>query len=372
MTSTGAKTYTLPHDPLTPLDPTMRPTAHTIRLLCRELYANAQSVESRLGGGEHGHLGMIMPDYEYILISNNGEAYEPPEMPAVVIYAGTAINRDQQKADYTEAADRYFETRSLQGQLQKLIIQATPLRYIKKLAQGTRGFANVTPAGLLQHLITNYGTIKRKDLEDNLQRIKTPWNPDTPIEDVFNNGEECRELATDGQDPITDMAYLRILLTIFRQSGVMDIAFQHWDIMPEATQTLELAIEHFTNADLARMESKEYLKEILAANPAIQAKSNALPPPPGARTRTQWPPDGTLDGFHYCWTHGITSHPGAHCLYPADGHIPDATLKNRKGGATTAQVGRPANFGRKNQPSREQATKRKANSDPASRTKEGR
>jgi hypothetical protein len=315
---------------------------------------------------------MIMPDYEYILLSNNGEAYEHPEMPDVPIYAGTAINRDQQKADYTAESDRYFEKRSLQSQLQKLIIQATPLRYIKKLAHGTRGFANVTPSDLLQHLITKYGTIKRKDLEDNLQRIKTPWNPDTPIEDVFNMGEECRQLAADGQDPITDMAYLRILLTTFRQSGAMDIAFQHWDILPETTQTLEFAIEHFTNADNSRMQSKEYLQDILAASPAIQAQSSTLPPPPGARTRTQWPPDGTLNGFHYCWTHGIAAHPGAHCFSPAKGHIPDATLRNRQGGSTTARVGpRPDNNAR-DRPFRGSAAKRKARSDPASSTKEGR
>jgi hypothetical protein len=65
MTTTTLKVFALPHDPLTSLDPTQPPTATTIRLLAKELYANLSTVESKLGGGNHGYLGMLMPKEEY-------------------------------------------------------------------------------------------------------------------------------------------------------------------------------------------------------------------------------------------------------------------------------------------------------------------
>lgn len=82
----------LPHDPLTPLDPETTLTAWTVRILRDELYANLQSVESTLGGGDHGHLGMIMPEQEYIQIATNGTPYVFPAQPEVPVYGGTAAN----------------------------------------------------------------------------------------------------------------------------------------------------------------------------------------------------------------------------------------------------------------------------------------
>lgn len=334
MTSTGSKTFALPHDPLTPLDPTQPPTPNTVRLLCSELYANAQSVESTLGGGEHGHLGMLMPDYEYTLLAHQAIPYVHPDKPDVPLFAGTGANRDRQKEEHREAVDAYNDKRNLQNQLQKLMIQAIPKVYIATLAHRTLGFANVTPGELLNHLLITYGTIAPQDLEDNLAKIKTHWNPDTPIETVFANGEECRQLATDGQEPIPDGAYTRILVNIFRESGVMDKAIEDWELRRPNNQTLPEAIEHFTNADKYRRKSKAYLKDILSANAA-----STLPPPPAAGAHPPVPPNGSLNGWAYCWTHGVTQHTGTTCLYPAEGHVPHATLADRKGGSTTLRLG---------------------------------
>jgi hypothetical protein len=62
--------FNLPHDPITPLDAATRPTPRTIRLLREELYTNVYSVRSTMGGGNHGHLVVVMPADEYVLISN--------------------------------------------------------------------------------------------------------------------------------------------------------------------------------------------------------------------------------------------------------------------------------------------------------------
>jgi hypothetical protein len=175
MATTDKGTHALPHDPLTPLVATTTPTTWTVRILCQELYADAQSVETRLGGGEHGHLGMLMPNAEYTLISHAATPYVYPHKPAVPIYNGTATVREQQKEDYRAACKNYYEAHDLMAQLRHIMIQAMPDRYISRLRHPTVRYANVHPRDMLQHLMRTFGTIKPKDLEANRDRIKTPW-----------------------------------------------------------------------------------------------------------------------------------------------------------------------------------------------------
>jgi hypothetical protein len=143
----------LPHDPLTPLDPEATPTAWTVRILRDEAYANLQSVESTLGGGDHGHLGMIMPDAEYILIATNGTPYVFPAEPVVPIYAGTAANRDQQRENYRAAMKKFEEAKKLQNKIKKLIIQAVPDVYLATLRQPRGRYATTHPRDMLLHIM---------------------------------------------------------------------------------------------------------------------------------------------------------------------------------------------------------------------------
>ena len=78
--------FTLPHDPLTPLNPTSRPTARTVRILGKALYATLCGISSNLGGGNHGHLPRHdhMPQVDYTAISNGGALYVHPVPPAPV------------------------------------------------------------------------------------------------------------------------------------------------------------------------------------------------------------------------------------------------------------------------------------------------
>jgi hypothetical protein len=322
MAPSNKGTHALPHNPLTPLVTTKTPTAWTVRILRQELYANAQSVETRLGGGEHGHLGMLMPNNEYILISQGGAPYVYPNVPNVPVYNGPAAQRDQQKEDYRAACKTYYETRDLMAQLRQLMIEAIPDRYIGRLRHPRVNYANVHPREMLQHIITNYGTIKPKDLEANRERIKTPWNPDEPIEVVFINGEDCRHFAEEGGDPISDVNYIQILVSIFRQSGVMTDAVKDWTLKPLADQTVDNAIEHFSTRNEYHQDNKAYLKDTMTAHQAVTS--------PQPHT---WEPDESLKGFYYCWTHGIATHRGVECKFPAEGHKPNATLKNVQGGS---------------------------------------
>jgi len=52
------------------LTPIIRmPTNTTLKLLTKEIYANAHAVPSTCRGSSHGHLSLVMPVAEYLIIS---------------------------------------------------------------------------------------------------------------------------------------------------------------------------------------------------------------------------------------------------------------------------------------------------------------
>ena len=59
------------------------PTNKTLKRLKEELRANASSVESDLGGGNHGYLGLVLNNAEYVLVSPT--AFLAPNYPQPLI-----------------------------------------------------------------------------------------------------------------------------------------------------------------------------------------------------------------------------------------------------------------------------------------------
>jgi hypothetical protein len=154
----------------------------------------------------------------------------------------------------------------------------------------------------------------------NLKTIAAPWNPDTPIEAIFTNGNHCRQFAIEGGDPITDAAYMRILTEIFSASGVLTKAVDDWEDLEEEDQTVAALMAHFTKADNNRINKAATLKGVLSGN---SAKANGAQHPP--------------QGFDYCWSHGLCDHTSATCTTKAKGHNKTATLTNLCGGCTWIQ-----------------------------------
>lgn len=327
---TSHRTLNVPHDPLTPLEAIGAPSPRAIRILQTELYANVSSIPSDLGGGDHGHLGMLMPPAEYVLISTGGTAYGIPVKPPAPAYAGAAAVIAAMQEGYRREMETYQEYRDLSNQIRKLILDAVPADYLSELAHPKMGYSNVTPSQMLEHLVTTYGGITAMDLRENMERIKAPWNPDTPIESVFTNGTFCRNFADEGTDPISDTAYVRILVDIFEASGVLEKAVEDWESKPMAEQTLANATPHFKTGNKLRL-----IKEAKTAKNALEANQAIINQAVDLKWATKEPGTSTssgLNGWHYCYTHGICKHSGQSCPSPKEGHKKEATLSNRMGG----------------------------------------
>jgi hypothetical protein len=174
-TSTGTPGFTFTHDPLTPLDPNCDPTAATVHQLCLELYTNARTVQTDLGNGAIGHIGVLVPDPDYIALT--GAAYVPPERPDIPNYDGVLDRGELQEMKelyLEETRTIYNEACPFTNAIKKLMVAAIPILHLGRLNDRLHGLANVTPQAILQHLMTAYGDIDKDARTLNLTQLSIP------------------------------------------------------------------------------------------------------------------------------------------------------------------------------------------------------
>ena len=122
--------------------------------------------------------------------------------------------------------------------LTTLITIAVPEIFLEDFKDSVTGYDKANPRDILSALVKEYRRITGDELEANRKRLKTPWNPDTPIEHVFRNASECRRFALDGYDPISDSQYIQAITSTIKQSGVLASDSRHWKKLPEWEKTV--------------------------------------------------------------------------------------------------------------------------------------
>jgi hypothetical protein len=274
-----------------------------------------------------------MPDADYLALPGAAAYTLPLTRPDIPSYAGeagaeaTAGEREEWAALYKLQQAEYNDAHGLKEQLMKMLIVAIPSLYLTTLEDDDLGLALVTPKQILAHLVTEFAAIKADDLEANLAAMKAPWDPSTDLELVFARAHKCRRFAISGGDPISDPAYIRILLEVFTESGVFTRALEDWRAKDDTDHTPTNLKTHFGKADKERLRSTSTLKATLSAHAAIANASKPGPPVPSTG-------GFNLSGWKYCWSHGLSQggHSSSQCNRPYEGHCKDATLANRMGG----------------------------------------
>jgi hypothetical protein len=81
---------------------------------------------------------------------------------------------------------------------------------------------------------------------------------------------------------------------------------------------------HFNNANINRLHTKTISEAGYAAK--------QVPPINSGEDKENV--EGSIKGWHYCWSHGVNmTHMGANCKNPKEGHINAATILNLQGGS---------------------------------------
>ena len=303
-----------------------RPTRQALTLLHSELNANAMSIPSNRGGGDHGHLALVLSVARYTTVA--GQAFVTPVHPGDDPVIPPAASRHHCH-DYLNQPSLQIPPRGLhhlprRGESPQekphhrcaCSLHCNPRRHFEF------AFAQVSTIALLNHLDSTYGTITESQLAANLAALQQPYDTTAPIEALWTRIADCQQFAAT-VDAISDFSCIRIASELFRDAGQYPDALRTWHAKAEEDKTLDTFKVHFNAAEVER-------RLVLTSS---QARFLARTPAQAT------PPEHTTDfkDFSYCWSHGLgrtLNHTSLTCPRKLEGHQDTATLSKLMGGSS--------------------------------------
>jgi allophanate hydrolase subunit 2 len=130
-----------------------QPTEEDLTQLTLELSNALGSVATTLGGGEHGHVGMIIGEAESVTFSRNGVKFVTPTNPGVYPASpnADAVIQEQQIAEHKTKQDKFITHQAIEAFARQVIASAVESEWLAEIKSDTMGYNHVTPKKMLSH-----------------------------------------------------------------------------------------------------------------------------------------------------------------------------------------------------------------------------
>ena len=158
---------------------TGQPAYDDIRQLRTVIYQNAASIASARGGGQHGHLGMVMDDATYATLTP--DAWIDPEVPALEANVPDNATQFQIAAAHSAQNQRMKahqeEFINLNKALTKILTEWIDEElYLMPFYRPYVGLTERTTKEVIQLLLETYGYILPHELQRNQEQLNKPYD----------------------------------------------------------------------------------------------------------------------------------------------------------------------------------------------------
>ena len=236
------------------------PTYFKLKEIKNELKSNATSVTTDLGGGAHGHLGLVITPLAYANISPVPYARPAHPGPLAILPGVAQHEATRLRADHKESIRLFRETIDVEKALVKQVVAALEPQYLKRLRNNTTNAIDIPLHDVLDHLFERYGRVDADTLMDIEEKIKSSkYNPSDPLITFVNEIEELARLGTAANNPYSDMQKVQIGLRIIKNTGDFEQGLREWYSRPSVEHTWQNFIDHFE-------EARELLRQIRGVN----------------------------------------------------------------------------------------------------------
>ena len=212
-----------------------------------ELKANAQSVYSPLGGGQHGHLGLVVNPFQYTSVSNI-PFITPPNPRQYVIIPNEATHIAQARLEQHQTVTKLFrEVTGVKKALLQQIVQTVDDSYLKSLRHPLNNTLNhLTIYEILNHLFRTYGQISPTQLASMEEQVKQmPFDPTTPVDDIYSAIDKLGEAAYHSGSEYSNAQKINLGLLILGRPGIFKQGMRIWFAIPLNLRTWENFKLHF-------------------------------------------------------------------------------------------------------------------------------
>ena len=226
------------------------PNHTSLTTLLNELKANAQSVHSNLGGGAHGHLGLVLSTLDYASVAPM-TPYVRPRFPGSFVLENNVTNMQAQmlRDQHAENLRQFQEVEAVHNALVQQVIQAVDPMYLKALRNPITHALNVPLNQILQHLIDVYGTLTPREFQakrDELTNFR--YDVSLPVDVVFMPIDDLADIARTAHQPMTDEQKIGLAYIIFQNTGRFKSDLKTWNRLQIADKTWPGMKKHFREA----------------------------------------------------------------------------------------------------------------------------
>ena len=208
-----------------------QPTDEDLNQLTKELTNAAGSVATQNGGGEHGHVGMVVDEAEYVTFSHGNARFVVPTNPGAyptTVDATNAAICEKQIAKHKAEVAEYETYLGVQNWLRRMIVKAIDPEWLAEMESKTMGFNHLSAKDLMTHLRNVGGTLDHMDITELISNLQKPWDGiETPAA-YFTRGDRYeRQLLKAGQAKNPELR-LAFALATFQSTGEFDPALCDW------------------------------------------------------------------------------------------------------------------------------------------------
>jgi hypothetical protein len=168
-----------------------QPTNQDINHLDDELTAIASSFPSELGGGIHGHAGLVKNVADYELFAPGTLFIVPANQGVYPLGNIPAAQRGQREAEHKALVAQFQTCVGASKGLKDLILQAVDEDFLLELQAKGIAYLNVTRVQMLTHLHGCWGTMDFVDITAFLSECNTPWNTVEVPTKYFNQTDKA-------------------------------------------------------------------------------------------------------------------------------------------------------------------------------------
>jgi hypothetical protein len=227
-----------------------KPTYESLQNVLTELKANASSVPSTLGGGQYGHLGLLLSDARYTalpctlhwLSPSNPGPFAPPE-------EGTGPQIQAVK-DLWQESKQTFEF------VQATVVEYIDPLYLRALLNRATGQYSTNICDLLNHLFNTYGKITPQQVKTKeMELYNMFYDISQPVDTVCNCIDDLSELANHAGSPMSPQQMIDLAYVIFVKQQILQQDLRLWNRKLPADKTWPNMMQHlrYAQTDLSSL-----------------------------------------------------------------------------------------------------------------------
>ena len=165
-----------------------KPIYETLQTLATEIKANAASVPSTLGGGQYGHLGLILSVDRYATLADTIPWVSPPNPgPFAPPANGTGPQLEAAKDVWRELKLSFDLCQATEKALIAQIVESIDPIYLRALLNRITGQYSTDVRAVLLHLFSTHGKITPHQVKaKEMSTLNRHYDISLPVDTAFN------------------------------------------------------------------------------------------------------------------------------------------------------------------------------------------